>query len=242
VPRSPFILHRSLWPTLALLAATLALFELTPLDLWVQDHFYDFSTRRWLVDGSDPLLRTLFYNGPKILLIAFAVALAALIAGPARWRTALGPQAVAGRRALAVVLATLVAGPVLIGIGKATTDIFCPSEIHRYGGDVPYVRVFECYPPGQRPARRGRCFPAGHASGGFALLSLACLSSTRRGQLIGLSIGVGLGSLMGVYQMLKGAHYLSHTLLTALISWLLVLLWQKLFLRPDPCSAHHHPS
>ncbi|MGC4074573.1 MAG: phosphatase PAP2 family protein [Nibricoccus sp.] len=126
-----------------------------------------------------------------------------------------------------MVLLTLASGPALIGIGKAVTNIFCPSEITRYGGDVSYVRVFECYPPGQRPARRGRCFPAGHASGGFALLSLAGLARTRRGQLLGAGSGLALGSIMGLYQMLKGAHYLSHTIVTAVVTWLLFLLWLR---------------
>ena len=222
---APFNLSRTLWPALALLAGLLALFEFTPLDLALQDRFYNFASHRWLVDGTAPLPRALFYTAPKIALIAFAIALLVAILIPARPSILpLTPD----RRALAVVLLTLISGPILIGIGKAVTNIFCPSEITRYGGDVAYMRVFDRYPPGQRPARRGRGFPAGHASGGFALLSLAGLARTRRGQWIGAGIGLALGGIMGVYQMLKGAHYLSHTVVTALISWLLFLLWHHL--------------
>ncbi len=228
VNSAPFNLSRTLWPALALLAGSLALFEFTPLDLSLQDHFYNFSTRQWLIDGTALLPRAVFYTAPKIFLILFAISLLALLLGPARWRTASHFPASSDRRALAVILLTLISGPVLIGIGKATTNIFCPSEITRYGGDTAYIRVFECYPPGQRPVRRGRCFPAGHASGGFALLSLAGLARTRRGQLTGASIGLALGGIMGVYQMLKGAHYLSHTVITALASWLIFLLWHHL--------------
>ncbi|WP_175414807.1 phosphatase PAP2 family protein [Nibricoccus aquaticus] len=235
---APLNLARTLWPALALLAGALALFELTSIDLLLQDHLYNFTTRQWLIDGTAPLPRLFFYQAPKIFLILFAVSLLALLLGPARWRTFFHFPSPTDRRALLAVLLTLASGPALIGIGKAVTNIFCPSEISRYGGDVAYIRVFECYPPGQRPARRGRCFPAGHASGGFALLSLAALARTRRGQLTGISIGLALGGIMGVYQMLKGAHYLSHTVITALASWLIFLLWHHLATRL-PLKASH---
>jgi len=227
-------LARTFWPAVALLGATFALFEFTSLDLWVQDRCYDFAARRWLVDGQAPLPRALFYEGPKAALIVLGVLLLALALAPARWRAALRLPASADRRALLVVVATLATGPALIGIGKSVTNVFCPSEVVRYGGDVPYVRLIECYPPGQQPARRGHCFPAGHASGGFALASLAGLARSRRGQLGGLAAGVALGGAMGLYQMLKGAHYLSHTLVTALVAWLVFLGWQRVLTRHQP--------
>lgn len=227
-------LTRTFWPAVVLLAATFVLFESTPVDLWVQDRCYDFAARRWLVDGQAPVPRALLYQGPKLALILFGVALLGLVLGPPRWRAALGLPEAADRRALIVVLATLASGPVLIGLGKSVTNVFCPSEIVRYGGDVPYVSVTECFPPGQRPARRGHCFPAGHASGGFALVSLAGLARSRRGRLRGVAAGVLLGSTMGLYQMLKGAHYLSHTVVTALVTWLVFLGWQRLLAKDRP--------
>jgi membrane-associated PAP2 superfamily phosphatase len=38
---------------------------------------------------------------------------------------------------------------------------------------------------------------------------------------------------MGGYQMLKGAHYLSHTLTTMLVAWIILLLWRRV-LRAEP--------
>lgn len=135
----------------------------------------------------------------------------------------------AGRRELLVVVATLASGPALIGLGKVATNVFCPSEIRRYGGEVAHVTLCGSFADGDRPARRGRCFPAGHASGGFALMSLAGLARTRRGQAWGVAIGLAAGWIMGLYQMLKGAHYLSHTLVTMLVVWLVFLGWRHLF-------------
>ena len=214
-------LQATFWPAVALLALTLAVSELTSLDLWVQDFFFDFEQRRWLVDQAAPVPWLLFYQGPKVVLILFGLSVLTLIAGPERWRRTFRLQQ--HRRELAAVFATLALGPVLIGIGKAKTNLFCPYEIQRYGGDVPYVRVLESFPDGQMPTRRGRCFPAGHASGGFALLAVAGLARTRRGQRFGFAIGLSFGLWMGLYQMLKGAHYLSHTLVTALLVWMVFL-------------------
>src|SRR5690606_28600525 len=127
------------------------------------------------------------------------------------------------RRDLFVAVLTIATAPALVALGKATTDTFTPAQIRRYGGEVPYVKVIEHYPPGDHPAKRGRGFPAGHASGGFALLALAGLASSRRGRATGIAMGLTFGIVMGTYQMLKGAHYLSHTLVTAIFCWIVFL-------------------
>ncbi len=134
----------------------------------------------------------------------------------------------APRRDLWVAVLTLATAPALVALGKANTNTFEPSRIRRYGGDVPYVKVIEQYPPGDHPLRRGRAFPAGHASGGFALLSLAGFASTRRGRIMGIFVGLTSGTAMGTYQMFKGAHYLSHTLFTAIFCWIVFLAWRRI--------------
>jgi membrane-associated PAP2 superfamily phosphatase len=213
-------LERSLWVSLAALAAVFALFELTNLDLVVQDRLYLWEQGRWLVDRHAPLPKLVFYEAPKYLIggVVLAVAIHA-------WRT----RSRARRREALVTLAGIISIPVLVGLGKDTTNVFCPWDITRYGGSVPYVRVLERFPPGQRPAGRGRGFPAGHASGGFALMALAGMATTRRGQYLAIAAGAALGGIMGAYQMAKGAHYLSHTLVTALLAWIVFLLWHRVW-------------
>jgi membrane-associated PAP2 superfamily phosphatase len=229
----PLGLDRTLWPAVLALAAVILLFEFTELDLGLQDLFYDAGTKRWLVDATDPLGRAFFYTGPKVaIIIPTALAVLALALGPARWRDRLA----FARRDLWVAVLTLVTVPVLAGIGKNTTNTFCPSEIRRYGGDVPYVKLCEPYPPDDRPERKGHCFPAGHASGGFSLLGLMWLRRTRAWRLGGLALGLGAGWWMGGYQMLKGAHYLSHTLTTMLVAWIVLLLWRRI-VRPAADGA-----
>jgi len=221
-------LLRTFWPTVLLLLLAGVVFECTSLDIWIQDHFYHFDTHRWAVDGGDAWYRLVFYQSPKVLLIIFALLAFVFSLGPARWLRAWGLTVSHPRLRLGVVILSLATGPALIGYGKSVSNVFCPSELQRYGGDVPYVRVFQAYSPEQKPNRRGRCFPAGHASGGFALMSTAVLACMRRGQVRGVLIGFAAGTVMGAYQMLKGAHFLSHTVTTALLCWLVVLFWVAL--------------
>lgn len=220
-------LDRAFWPLLLLLGVVVVGFEFTDLDLAVQDRLYDFQAGRWRVDRDDPGLRAVFYDGPKVLLIAFGVSALALAAGPARWRERWGLAGADGRRHLLVLLATLATGPALVGWGKTVTNVFCPSEVRRYGGDVPYVTLCGGYPADDQPARKGHCFPAGHASGGFALVALAGVARSRRGRFLGLAAGGVVGGIMGGYQMLKGAHYLSHTLFTLMVIAWIFLLWRR---------------
>ena len=219
----PIATLRPLWVTLGLLAGVLALFEFTDLDRALQDNFFDFESRRWLVDAKEPSGRLVFYNGPKALVWIIALTALTLAAGPARWRE----RWQLNRRGLWLGVLVIATVPALAGLGKKYTNVFCPSEIRRYGGDVAYAKLCEPFPADDRPARRGGCFPAGHASGGFALLGLLAVRTTRRWRNGMLALGLGLGWWMGGYQMLKGAHYLSHTLTTMLVAWLVVWLWRR---------------
>jgi membrane-associated PAP2 superfamily phosphatase len=228
IPKSPWKIDATLWPAVALLILLFLGLEYSGIDLWVQDHFFNAATQQWLVDGSAAGPRFWFYNGPKGLVILLGVGILVLALLPSKWRQKL-PGKQLSRRALWVAFLCIGLVPAAIGQLKAVTNIFCPSEIRRYGGDVPYVKVVECYPENDRPERRGRCFPAGHASGGFALFALMGFAATRRGQRLGLAIALGMGWTMGLYQMLKGSHYLSHTVITMLLAWIGFLLLRRAF-------------
>lgn len=68
-------------------------------------------------------------------------------------------------------------------------------------------------------ATHGHCFPGGHASTGFALMTgffVYRLSSKKCAYLF-LFFGLTLGFIMGWGQMMRGAHFLSHNLWTAWI-------------------------
>ena len=224
--------NRMLAVSIALLAAVFVFFEITDADLRVQDLFYNFTMHSWVVDAKAPLPRALFYTWPKVLIWTGGVALLALALMPQDYRIRCMFPAWK-RNEILVVIGTLALAPTSVATLKATTNVFTPSEIGRYGGPVPYVKVCESYPANDRPTKRGRGFPAGHASGGFALMALAALASTRKARIFCIIGGIVVGSIMGAYQMLKGAHYLSHTIISALICWIIYLTLRKFLIRGD---------
>jgi len=225
--------------TLILLAGALALFEFTNLDIWLQDHCYDFEKHRWRLEKQDAVPRVLFYTGPKVVMAVTGGILIAWLLLPVRWRPK-GLQKFQlpwSHLRLWFVLICLAAVPATIGFMKARSDLYCPWSIDRYGGDRPHLRFFEALPP-DYPPDCGKCFPAGHASGGFALLGLYYLSESRRGRWLGLTIGMTAGWVMGIYQMFKGAHFLSHTVVTMLIAAAIIqaIAW-LMKIHPDKASA-----
>lgn len=131
------------------------------------------------------------------------------------------------RKGFIIVALTLIILPLSIAVGgKNLSNVQCPAELDLFNGSIPYVKHFEAYPPnpnspdGKWP--KGRCWPAGHASGGFALLSLVCLFRKKSHKISAFIFAMSMGWIMGVYQMLRGAHFLSHHLTTMFLALILV--------------------
>jgi membrane-associated PAP2 superfamily phosphatase len=59
--------------TAILLIAVIALFQFTQLDIFVQNFFYNFESKVWLIDKNEPILKFFLYDGMKIFLILIAV-------------------------------------------------------------------------------------------------------------------------------------------------------------------------
>ncbi|KAB7885411.1 phosphatase PAP2 family protein, partial [Poseidonibacter ostreae] len=97
----------------------------------------------------------------------------------------------------------------------------------------PDVKLFDSYPTEFVQNKKIKCWPAGHASGGFALLSLFFLFKKRINQIYALIFALSVGWSMGTYKMLIGDHFLSHTIITMLIAWLLVLIIYKVTTAKD---------
>lgn len=238
-------LPRALAPLL-LLAGVLIYFEYTQTDLVLQDRFYNFATGRWWIDAKEQVGRAVFYNGPKALVWLVALTVLVVFAGPARWRARLGLT----RRSLGLALLSFATIPALAGLGKRLSGVHCPSDLFRYGGQASYEKLCSPRSTPKLLETKGGCFPAGHASGGFAFWGLIALRDNRRWRRIIIGTGLGLGWWMGGYQMLKGAHFLSHTLVTLLLAWLVVLLWRQavaawprneVSLNPAPIRPHDTP-
>jgi len=212
-------LNNQLLLTAVLLAATLLLFATSNLDLEAEDLFYNIQTGLWLLDRDDPVLAFIFYDGAKRALILFAVGILAALLFFRRFDVVRRY-----REGLVIVLLASVLVPGVVGSLKAMTNTPCPRQIEHYHGSYPDIGVFDAYPKTFHSPCKARCWPAGHASGGFALLSLFFLfksaASRRRALLFALIVGWSMGG----YKMAVGDHFLSHTLVTMLLAWGIILM------------------
>lgn len=203
----------------SLLAAAILFFGFSGADIWIQSHFYDSDTARWAVDANDPLPKLVFYDGIKRLLIALGVLL--LIGSVVLWKR---PVFRPYRRGMAIVLLSSVMVPLAVGSLKAVTNMPCPKNVNIFGGTYPHTCVWERYGSDFCPTGKQKCWPAGHASGGFALLSLVFLFRTKKAKIAAASAAMTIGWSMGSYKMLIGDHFFSHTVITMFLAWFIILL------------------
>ena len=208
--------------TSIILVFTVLLFSLTNLDIPVQDLFYDFTTKTWILDSDLQPYKFIFYVGIKKLLIIFALSF--LVAFVFFRKKALIQEY---KKGILIVILSAILVPLIVGGLKKSTNMPCPeNEIH-YGGVYPKTAVWESYPEDIK-LKNIQCWPAGHASGGFALLSLFFLFKTKKNRFLALCVALAIGWSMGLYKMFVGDHFLSHTLITMELAWLIILSVVKL--------------
>ncbi len=209
--------------TLSLLIFSIILFGITNIDIFVQDYFFDFDTNSWVLNRDSEPWKFIFYDGIKKLLILFAVTF--LIALLFFRKKRLIQKY---KKGILIVILSAIFVPVISGGIKKSTNMPCPkNEIH-YGGKMMRTAVWESYSQPYKSMDKIACWPAGHASGGFALLSLFFLFKSKRNKILALIGGLTIGWSMGLYKMLIGDHFLSHTIITMIIAWLVVLIVSKI--------------
>ncbi len=204
--------------------------EYTGLDVWLSQQFYDPVLGVWPY-GEHWLTQDLLHIGGRDLVVAMATVLLLLFVG-SFLLSGLKPY----RRDLAFVLVAGISGPIIIGGFKALTHIYSPWDLQIFGGEQPYIRIFDTV-PSQAPV--GHAFPAGHASGGFAWFSLFFALRQRAVPSYRLSLLVPLllGILFGLAQQARGAHFLSHDLVTLATCWMCAEVWSRLFYANVPHPA-----
>lgn len=217
---------RELLITLFLLLGVILLFAFTNFDIFIQEFFYDVKTHQWFLDRDEPILKFIFYDGIKKLLILFAISILFILIFFRKNRMVLEYK-----KGLIIILLSSIIVPLTVGSLKAVTNMPCPKNTQHFNGKYPDVNLFECYPDEfkeKNPDCKIKCWPAGHASGGFALLALFFLFKSRRNQKRAVIIALSIGFGMGIYKMLIGDHFFSHTIITMLIAWLIILLIDSL--------------
>lgn len=212
-----FLRNHLLLPLLVFVLLAGAL-ELSALDLYVADLIYQAGGPGWTLRSST-LFSDVLHDNAKAVVKVVGIALLAF-AVISQFASRMRPY----RRAIWYLALVMPLSGLLVGIGKDITHVDCPWNLLRYGGEYPYIRLFEVHPGDYK---YGKCFPAGHASAGYTFLALYFFLALLRPRwkYFGLTVGVVLGLVFGITQQIRGAHFLSHDLWTAAICWFNSLGW-----------------
>lgn len=198
-------------------ALILALLVLVPphgFDLRLSGFFFDgeFTYRR------HPILENVLHDGVK--LVPYTVAFVCLLVTGFFLRA--GNTAADDERRLwatraIYVFLTLALSLALVTFLKALTNVACPWSLTQFGGAAALTD------PGFHWGGTERCWPAGHATTGFALFSLYFAFRDQKPRLAALLFLAAtlFGLVCGFTRIVQGAHFLSHVAASFLIDWLL---------------------
>ena len=198
-------------PSVILLSLML-LFHETSFDHKISTLIYSPSSN-WIYRNNF-ILEKIFHKGGVIfssmILVVIAIRLLLL-------KIKARPEQKKQRDYLCFILISTIMSILIVFLLKRITTIPCPWDTVGLGGDKQVPHLWEMFSPS---LPKGGCFPAGHSSGGYGLLSIYFGHNYIYGKkrFITLLPGVIIGIIFGLTQIARGAHYPSHDLATILIS------------------------
>lgn len=215
-----------IFSNLILIILALGFFQISDFDVKIQNYFFNFVNQTWVIDRDEPIKKLLFYQLPKIflgiaILICLMLCLFAFLKSENKFYNY--------RHQLLLTLIGFSLIPLIAGNVKKFTNIYCPNQLEIYNGNKPYVKIFDSYPSGFAQEKKAQCFPAGHAVTGFALYILAFVFVSKKLKFYSFILASFAGWILGFYQILKGAHFISDTLIAMLLSLFLAQIISNIF-------------
>lgn len=213
-----FLRVQLLW-LLATAALMLAVFGATDVDRTLASAFYDAARREFpLTDAW--LLKGVLHDAARD---ASAVGWLAVLAASCMAFWSKRPSLLRlHRHELAFIAAALLTAASTVGALKHFSSHACPWDVADFGGVAVY-RPLLGVATAAMPVTG--CMPAAHPLVGYAWLCVGLVlypSSRARARTAWLVAGA-LGTVAGVVQMARGAHFLSHVLWSAWVTWTLEL-------------------
>ncbi|MDA8523590.1 phosphatase PAP2 family protein [Acidovorax sp. NCPPB 4044] len=160
----------------------------------------------------DWFFASVMHEGARRAAWVLMVLLAASVWWPVGWL-----------RRLSTAERAQMAASALIALGvvtafKQASATSCPWDLAEFGGMARYVSHWS---RGIFDGGSGHCFPAGHASAGFAFLGgYFALRHRHPGPARWwLAASIAAGLILGAAQQVRGAHFMSHTLWTGWLCW-----------------------
>lgn len=212
---------------LALFVVAIAGLEFTSLDFQISENFYNTKLHEWPYK-EDWLIETVIHKkGQAFSKIMGGVVLSFLLFSQRK-----NSSLYRYRKSLLFLFIASITGPIITAILKSNTTIYCPWDLKLFGGEKPYIRLFDNV-PGEHAI--GHCFPSGHAGGGFTFISLYffLMVVNPKYKILGLFGGLLLGTVYGIAQQMRGAHFLSHDIYALMVCWFSSLTWFLIFFRKD---------
>ena len=192
--------------------------EYLNFDIILQNIFFNSSSNLWLINkNGDEFLKFIFYDLAKYILIFIAMINICIVIASYFKNSLLLYRKKAFLVFLAIILIPTFVNSYFCKFFKKSTNIPCPRELQVYNGTLFYTKVFEK----SKNIESSRCFPAGHASGGFALIMLTLFARNKDEYKLILKTTLIFAFFMSFYKMLIGDHFLSHTLISMILAFII---------------------
>lgn len=193
---------------------------------WVSNRYtnFDLVVTAWFYDGAqmrfplrdDWFWSVVLHDGQKWLAVCCVLLLLVGMVFLERYRRMPGNAALRSFFRYTVAVALICAAAV--ALAKASSAHSCPWHLSIFGGHADYFRLADPVPAHSGP---GRCLPSGHSSSAF--MWIAAIYASRRWlpqyTRVAFVAVIVLGIIAGTAQIARGAHFLSHILLTAALCW-----------------------
>lgn len=188
-----------------------------------------FSKGSWLISPDDTFFNFFFYLLPKIIVVCCALACLLFFLFARIKKRKLN---VATKVGLIVVLFCICLYPVFINILKEILRQPCPRDLKQFGGQYSGSMITYLLQHGEI-----RCFPGAHASAPFSLIAFKYLFTDDYNRALFLIVILPFATLISLYQVFRGVHFVSDTIFTAFGAWVFADLAYKLvsnyLLRPE---------
>lgn len=206
------------------IALVLAAIDFFDIDLKLATFIYHLQGDQWALK-SHWLLENILHTGARQALLILTIALLALWLASFKYSAPYIESSALGYLLLTAILSVLV-----VALLKKITQVDCPWYIQNFGGDLSYYSAYQSRPSSYPSVS---CFPAGHASSGYAWLGIFYLLKRYAPsyRYYGLAFVLIVGLILGLTQQLRGAHFLSHDLWTLGICWFIASLFSPLMTR-----------
>ncbi len=203
---------------------TLFIANYSDFDVKIQNHFFNFEQKTWLIDIHEPIKRAIFYTIPKFLIaIAIFLSILAVFFG-FKGKNRFFYQ---NRHVFMLILLGLCIIPLSVGNIKKFTNIYCPAQLEIYGGKYPYDKIFDEHNFVQE--KTGKCYPAGHPVTGFCLFILFFALRNNNLKILGLFTAFISGFILSFYQIAKGAHFVSDCVVSMFLCFLVAAILSRIY-------------